>query len=173
MVALLNYREDGVTPYFTMWKDGLKGEFAFVHALRESQILTCVLFCATMYRDEDLNTSSSLYTYPIRKALLSLPLPLLHAQKVKACAPTYVLAPALPSSQIYALQRRLPALPFLFISVRARDVSPRVLLLFLFRHSMYTRPKGFAQGGPNPFQTIELGAELGECESWTEIDLLI
>ncbi|KAE8542850.1 hypothetical protein D1P53_000913 [Cryptococcus gattii VGV] len=24
MVCLLNYREDGVTPYFTMWKDGLK-----------------------------------------------------------------------------------------------------------------------------------------------------
>ncbi|EGG03731.1 uncharacterized protein MELLADRAFT_44401 [Melampsora larici-populina 98AG31] len=23
MVALLNYREDGVTPYFTFWKDGL------------------------------------------------------------------------------------------------------------------------------------------------------
>nr|XP_031860914.1 uncharacterized protein CI109_003641 [Kwoniella shandongensis]KAA5527986.1 hypothetical protein CI109_003641 [Kwoniella shandongensis] len=23
MVALLNYREDGVTPYFTLWKDGL------------------------------------------------------------------------------------------------------------------------------------------------------
>jgi len=23
-VALLNYREDGVTPYFTFWKDGLK-----------------------------------------------------------------------------------------------------------------------------------------------------
>jgi len=26
MVALLNYREDGVTPYFTFWKDGLKEE---------------------------------------------------------------------------------------------------------------------------------------------------
>ncbi|KAM6495844.1 Mss4-like protein [Amanita muscaria] len=24
MIALLNYREDGVTPYFTFWKDGLK-----------------------------------------------------------------------------------------------------------------------------------------------------
>ncbi|KAG5634477.1 hypothetical protein H0H81_001813 [Sphagnurus paluster] len=24
MVALLNYREDGCTPYFTFWKDGLK-----------------------------------------------------------------------------------------------------------------------------------------------------
>ncbi|KAG6868517.1 hypothetical protein C0993_001618 [Termitomyces sp. T159_Od127] len=24
MVGLLNYREDGVTPYFTFWKDGLK-----------------------------------------------------------------------------------------------------------------------------------------------------
>ncbi|EIW61975.1 translationally controlled tumor-associated [Trametes versicolor FP-101664 SS1] len=24
MVALLNYREDGVTPFFTFWKDGLK-----------------------------------------------------------------------------------------------------------------------------------------------------
>ncbi|KAF5388062.1 hypothetical protein D9615_000451 [Tricholomella constricta] len=24
MVALLNYREDGVTPYFTFWNDGLK-----------------------------------------------------------------------------------------------------------------------------------------------------
>jgi len=24
MVALLNYRADGVTPYFTFWKDGLK-----------------------------------------------------------------------------------------------------------------------------------------------------
>ena len=24
MVALLNYREDGVTPYLTFWKDGLK-----------------------------------------------------------------------------------------------------------------------------------------------------
>jgi len=24
MVALLNYRSDGVTPYFTFWKDGLK-----------------------------------------------------------------------------------------------------------------------------------------------------
>ncbi|KAG6816920.1 hypothetical protein H0H87_001622 [Tephrocybe sp. NHM501043] len=24
MVALLNYREDGVTPYFTFWKDGLE-----------------------------------------------------------------------------------------------------------------------------------------------------
>ncbi|KAH7343524.1 Mss4-like protein [Rhizoctonia solani] len=24
MVALLNYREDGITPYFTVWKDGLK-----------------------------------------------------------------------------------------------------------------------------------------------------
>ncbi|KAK1926341.1 Mss4-like protein [Papiliotrema laurentii] len=24
MVALLNYREDGTTPYFTFWKDGLK-----------------------------------------------------------------------------------------------------------------------------------------------------
>lgn len=24
MVALLNYREDGVTPYFTFWKDGTK-----------------------------------------------------------------------------------------------------------------------------------------------------
>ncbi|ODN91988.1 cytoplasmic protein [Cryptococcus wingfieldii CBS 7118] len=24
MVALLNYREDGVTPYFTFWRDGLK-----------------------------------------------------------------------------------------------------------------------------------------------------
>lgn len=23
-VALLNYREDGVTPYFTFWKDGVK-----------------------------------------------------------------------------------------------------------------------------------------------------
>ncbi|TPX36715.1 hypothetical protein SmJEL517_g01263 [Synchytrium microbalum] len=26
MVALLNYREDGVTPYLTFWKDGLKTE---------------------------------------------------------------------------------------------------------------------------------------------------
>jgi len=26
MVALLNFREDGVTPYFTFWKDGLKEE---------------------------------------------------------------------------------------------------------------------------------------------------
>jgi len=26
MVALLNYREDGVTPYFIFWKHGLKGE---------------------------------------------------------------------------------------------------------------------------------------------------
>ena len=26
MVALLNYREDGVTPYFVFWKDGLKEE---------------------------------------------------------------------------------------------------------------------------------------------------
>ncbi|KAF3926207.1 hypothetical protein ABW21_db0208375 [Orbilia brochopaga] len=26
MVALLNYREDGVTPYFTVWKHGLKEE---------------------------------------------------------------------------------------------------------------------------------------------------
>jgi len=26
MVALLNYREDGITPYFTFWKDGLKEE---------------------------------------------------------------------------------------------------------------------------------------------------
>src|SRR4051794_36760483 len=25
-VALLNYREDGVTPYFIFWKHGLKGE---------------------------------------------------------------------------------------------------------------------------------------------------
>jgi hypothetical protein len=24
MVALLNYREDGITPYFTFWKDGVK-----------------------------------------------------------------------------------------------------------------------------------------------------
>jgi len=24
MVALLNYRADGITPYFTFWKDGLK-----------------------------------------------------------------------------------------------------------------------------------------------------
>ncbi|KAI0068754.1 translationally controlled tumor-associated [Artomyces pyxidatus] len=24
MIALLNYREDGVTPYFTFWKDGVK-----------------------------------------------------------------------------------------------------------------------------------------------------
>lgn len=24
MVALLNYREDGITPYFTFWRDGLK-----------------------------------------------------------------------------------------------------------------------------------------------------
>lgn len=24
MVALVNYREDGVTPYFVLWKDGLK-----------------------------------------------------------------------------------------------------------------------------------------------------
>ncbi|KAE8215920.1 hypothetical protein CF327_g843 [Tilletia walkeri] len=24
MVALLNYREDGTTPYWTLWKDGLK-----------------------------------------------------------------------------------------------------------------------------------------------------
>lgn len=24
MIALLNYREDGITPYFTFWKDGLK-----------------------------------------------------------------------------------------------------------------------------------------------------
>lgn len=24
MVALLNYREDGTTPFFTFWKDGLK-----------------------------------------------------------------------------------------------------------------------------------------------------
>jgi len=24
MVVLLNYREDGVTPYLTFWKDGLK-----------------------------------------------------------------------------------------------------------------------------------------------------
>jgi len=24
LVALLNYREDGITPYFTFWKDGLK-----------------------------------------------------------------------------------------------------------------------------------------------------
>ncbi|KAF8341537.1 Mss4-like protein [Cantharellus anzutake] len=24
MVLLLNYREDGITPYFTLWKDGLK-----------------------------------------------------------------------------------------------------------------------------------------------------
>ena len=27
MVALCNYREDGVTPYFILWKDGLKGAF--------------------------------------------------------------------------------------------------------------------------------------------------
>ena len=26
MVTLLNYREDGVTPYFVFWKDGLKEE---------------------------------------------------------------------------------------------------------------------------------------------------
>lgn len=26
MVALLNYREDGITPYFTFFKDGLKQE---------------------------------------------------------------------------------------------------------------------------------------------------
>lgn len=26
MVALLNYREDGITPYFTFFKDGLKEE---------------------------------------------------------------------------------------------------------------------------------------------------
>lgn len=26
MVVLLNYREDGVTPYMTFWKDGLKEE---------------------------------------------------------------------------------------------------------------------------------------------------
>jgi hypothetical protein len=26
MVALLNYREDGVTPFFTFFKDGLKVE---------------------------------------------------------------------------------------------------------------------------------------------------
>ncbi|CAD6564599.1 MAG: hypothetical protein CYPHOPRED_004111 [Cyphobasidiales sp. Tagirdzhanova-0007] len=26
MVILLNYREDGTTPYFIFWKDGLKGE---------------------------------------------------------------------------------------------------------------------------------------------------
>lgn len=26
MVALLNYREDGITPYLTMFKDGLKEE---------------------------------------------------------------------------------------------------------------------------------------------------
>jgi len=26
MIALLNYREDGVTPYLTFWKDGLKEE---------------------------------------------------------------------------------------------------------------------------------------------------
>jgi len=26
MIALLNYREDGVTPYFILWKDGLKEE---------------------------------------------------------------------------------------------------------------------------------------------------
>ena len=25
-VALLNYREDGMTPYFTFWKDGLNGK---------------------------------------------------------------------------------------------------------------------------------------------------
>lgn len=25
MVALLNYREDGTTPYFIFWKDGMKG----------------------------------------------------------------------------------------------------------------------------------------------------
>lgn len=25
-IALLNYREDGVTPYFTLWKDGLKSQ---------------------------------------------------------------------------------------------------------------------------------------------------
>lgn len=25
-VVLLNYREDGVTPYMTFWKDGLKEE---------------------------------------------------------------------------------------------------------------------------------------------------
>jgi len=24
LVALLNYREDGITPYLTLWKDGLK-----------------------------------------------------------------------------------------------------------------------------------------------------
>lgn len=24
MVALVNYREDGVTPFFILWKDGLK-----------------------------------------------------------------------------------------------------------------------------------------------------
>jgi len=26
LVLLLNYREDGVTPYFTVWKDGLKSQ---------------------------------------------------------------------------------------------------------------------------------------------------
>lgn len=26
MVMLLNYREDGVTPFMTFWKDGLKAE---------------------------------------------------------------------------------------------------------------------------------------------------
>jgi len=26
LVLLLNYREDGVTPYFTIWKDGLKSQ---------------------------------------------------------------------------------------------------------------------------------------------------
>ncbi|KAJ3073180.1 hypothetical protein HDU98_002056 [Podochytrium sp. JEL0797] len=26
MVLLLNYREDGTTPYFTLWKDGLKAQ---------------------------------------------------------------------------------------------------------------------------------------------------
>jgi hypothetical protein len=26
LIALLNYREDGITPYFTLFKDGLKEE---------------------------------------------------------------------------------------------------------------------------------------------------
>lgn len=69
-VALLNYREDGITPYFTLWKDGLKGQkiqspcsyhLIFIHTKVNSYINflgSCEIFLCVCLLDSVDNCNS-------------------------------------------------------------------------------------------------------------------
>lgn len=59
MIALLNFREDGITPYFTFWSDGMKEQ---------------KLVCLTNYYNH-LRLVLTLH-FPYHSKLLSFPPPL-------------------------------------------------------------------------------------------------